>query len=229
MIKRRITTYAGFLDLFLNIALGGMVLLFLAMLLISVPVPTNKKIDPKAELFVIMTWPDESPHDIDLWVQDPHNQIVSFRNKEWGLMHLERDDRGNSNDYIQDNEGNIVSVRRNQEVISIRGFIEGRWAINVHYYSRSNYGSMTDPTGRDASLRKIKEKLIEDAKNIPVQVQLVRINPYRIVYTATEILEEPNVEKHMFGFTVKKFKNEYSIHEVNKDSPVFLTGAALSE
>ena len=42
---------------------------------------------------------DEHPDDIDLYVQDPTGKLVWYNQKEVGLMTLERDDRGDTNDF----------------------------------------------------------------------------------------------------------------------------------
>ena len=49
-------------------------------------------IDPKAEYILTITWEDNSPDDIDVWVEDPEGQLVYFRAAEAGLLHLDRDD-----------------------------------------------------------------------------------------------------------------------------------------
>ena len=51
-------------------------------------------IDPKAEYIITVTWEDNSPDDIDTWVEDPEGNVIWFRSPEVDLLHLDRDDRG---------------------------------------------------------------------------------------------------------------------------------------
>jgi len=69
----------------------------LAFMLIN-PIAKKHNFDPKAEYMVVMSWDPQSTTDIDMWVQDNLNNIVSFRTKNIALMHLDRDDLGYRND-----------------------------------------------------------------------------------------------------------------------------------
>jgi hypothetical protein len=54
-------------------------------------------------------------------------------------MHLDRDDLGQRNDFIEVAGSRIVNPL-NQEVVSIRGIVPGEFVVNVHLY-RANDGS----------------------------------------------------------------------------------------
>jgi hypothetical protein len=77
-------------------------------------------------------------NDLDTWVQDPAGNVVWFRQRDAGLMHLDRDDRGMTNDTIIIN-GREVSNPLNQEVVTIRGFAAGEYTVNVHYYDSKDH------------------------------------------------------------------------------------------
>ena len=94
-------------------------------------------IDAKAEFIITVTWPDLNPNDVDTWVQDPGGNLVWFRAREAGMMHLDRDDRGVSNDTIVINGQKVVNPL-NQEVVTIRGFVPGEYTVNLHYYETQN-------------------------------------------------------------------------------------------
>jgi hypothetical protein len=98
--------------------------------------PEAKKgiIDPKAEYIITTTWADENPDDVDLWVEDPKGNVIWFRNREAGLVHLDRDDRGMLNDTLEA-AGQTVSNPLNQEVVTIRGVVPGEYVVNLHYYA----------------------------------------------------------------------------------------------
>ena len=90
-------------------------------------------IPAKAEFIINVSWPDLNPNDIDTWVQDPGGNLVWFRAREAGMMHLDRDDRGLANDTIVIN-GKQISNPLNQEVVTLRGIAAGEYTVNAHYY-----------------------------------------------------------------------------------------------
>ncbi len=122
--KRRHDEIDPFSDLLFNTLLA-FVMLFAAALVVMNPKAKTGVIDAKAEFIITVTWPDLDPNDIDTWVQDPGGNMVWFRAREAGLMHLDRDDRGVANDTIIVNGQTVVNPL-NQEVVTIRGFAPGR-------------------------------------------------------------------------------------------------------
>lgn len=133
---RRIDELDPFSDLLFNTLLA-FVLLFAVALIAMNPKARTGVIDAKAEFIITVTWPDLDPNDIDTWVQDPGGNLVWFRAREAGMMHLDRDDRGLANDTIVINGQQVVNPL-NQEVVTIRGFAPGEYTVNVHYYETKN-------------------------------------------------------------------------------------------
>ena len=129
----RRNTSDPFTDLLFN-ALLGFTFLFLIAIMFMNPVAKKGIIDPKAEYIITIAWPDNSPDDVDTWVEDPNGNLIWFRNREAGLVHLDRDDRGQVNDTITVN-GEEIQNPLNQEVITIRGVVPGEYIVNVHYYA----------------------------------------------------------------------------------------------
>ena len=105
---------------------------FLAFLTIN-PEALSGKIDTKAEFIITVTWPDNNPDDVDLYVEDPNGGVVWYHVKEAGLMHLDRDDRGNYRDTIAMGEKKIQNPL-NQETVTIRGIVPGEYVVNVHHF-----------------------------------------------------------------------------------------------
>lgn len=134
--RRRHDDLDPFSDLLFNTLLV-FVLLFAVALVAMNPKARTGVIDAKAEFIVTVTWPDMDPNDIDTWVQDPAGNLVWFRAREGGMMHLDRDDRGMTNDTIVIDGRQIVNPL-NQEVVTIRGFAPGEYTVNVHYYDSKN-------------------------------------------------------------------------------------------
>jgi hypothetical protein len=97
--KPRYKSGFGFIDLLFNLLVGFTFMFILAFILIN-PVAKKASVDPKAEYIVLVTWDDTSTYDIDTWVMDDQNNIISFRRKDHALIHLERDDMGISNDRV---------------------------------------------------------------------------------------------------------------------------------
>ena len=152
-------------------------LFFIALLVIN-PEADQGKVESKAEFIITMTWPDNHPDDIDLYVEDPAGNIVWYHNREAGFMVLDRDDRGGANDFIVVNGQKITSPIR-QETVSIRGIVAGEYTVNVDDY------------------------LSTTGKPVPVAVKVEKINPtVEVVYYDTIVLERGGQEKTAVRFTI---------------------------
>jgi hypothetical protein len=141
--KRRTDELDPFSDLLFNTLLAFVMLFAIALLAMN-PKAKTGVIDAKAEFIVTVTWPDLDPNDIDTWVQDPSGNLVWFRAREAGLMHLDRDDRGVANDTLVINGQQVVNPL-NQEVVTVRGYAAGEYTVNVFYYESRN-GQPVDVT-----------------------------------------------------------------------------------
>ena len=186
---RRIRTYGSqiaFIDLLFNTLVGFVFLFVLAFILIN-PVAKKSNVEVIAEFIITTTWPDNSADDIDTWVRDPAGYIVGFKQKDRGLMNLDRDDLGRANDTIETLNGEKILVRQNIEHVTIRGIIPGEYIVNVHLYRRSPR----------------HEVLEEDYfENIPVRVNVEKLNPYGVVYIKELLLTVKGEEKTVLRFTV---------------------------
>jgi hypothetical protein len=166
-----------FTDLLFN-ALLTFTFLFLITLLLMHPPAKSGIINPKAEFMITVSWPDNSPDDIDTWVEGPQDKLVWFKRPQDGLMHLDRDDRGLVND-MQLIDGKEIINPLNQEVVTIRGRPPGEYTVNVHYY-RS-----------------------ETKRAVPVTVYLAEVNPtLKVLHYATTTLERAGEEKTAVRFTI---------------------------
>ncbi len=179
MYKRRRSESDPFTDLLFN-ALLGFTFLFLVAIMFMNPDEKSGIIDPKAEYILTVTWKDNSPDDIDTWVEDPDGKVIWFRNPEADLLHLDRDDRGKLNDTITVN-GEEIENPLNQEVVTLRGVVKGEYVVNLHYYASQT------------------EKAVE------VNVRLVKVNPaLEVVYYGKVNLEKAGDEKTALRFRIGK-------------------------
>ena len=124
-------TFDPFTDLLFNALLGFAFMFSIAFMLIK-PTPEEAKIDPNAEYIITVSWPDEHPDDIDTYVEDPEGNIVWYHIRESGLMHLDRDDRGNFKDTIV-LDGEKINNPINQETVTLRGIMPGEYVVNVFH------------------------------------------------------------------------------------------------
>jgi hypothetical protein len=107
-------------------------LFFIAVLSIA-PDAKDGKVDTKAEFLITMDWPDNTPDDLDLFVQDPIGNIVWYRHREAGFLTLDRDDRGGANDFILVDGLKIPSPIR-EEIVTVRGLVAGEYTVNVSHF-----------------------------------------------------------------------------------------------
>jgi hypothetical protein len=185
-----------FTDLLFN-ALLGFTYLFLLAIMFMNPVAKKGIIDPKAEYIITVAWPDNNPDDIDTWVEDPKGNVVWFRNREAGLIHLDRDDRGTANDTIEVN-GTKIQNPLNQEVVTIRGVVPGEYVVNLHYYAT------------------------ETSSPVRATVKIAKVNPaLEIVYYGETILNEKGDEKTAVRFSIDEGGSVGSISHIEKSIVIF--------
>jgi hypothetical protein len=166
-----------FTDLLFNTLIGFVLLFFLAIIFLN-PEKEEASVDLDAQYVITVTWPDNSPDDIDTWVEDPRGSVAWFRNPNAGLVHLDRDDRGMLNDTLTIG-GETVANPLNQEIVAIRGVVPGEYTVNVHYYES------------------------ETNTAVNVSVRVARINPvYKVVFYKSFELSRKGVERTAVRFTL---------------------------
>jgi len=192
MDTNRYKSTFGFVDLLFNLLVGFTFLFMLAFILIN-PVAKKEAHDPKAEYLVIMSWDDNSKSDIDLWIKDDKDNVVGFRAKDFALLTLDRDDLGDRNDMYTSKE-NVELIPVNREVISIRSKTQRRYVVTTHFYNNLGNPDITPEN---------------------IKIELLQVNPYRILKIVEVTLTEPSEEKHVFEFEVLN-DGDVVFHESNQ-------------
>jgi hypothetical protein len=151
---------------------------FIAFAMINKPADEGK-VDPKAEMMITVTWPDNNSDDVDTYVEDPASNVVWYNQREAGLMHLERDDRGMFKDVVL-LDGKEISNPLNQEIVAFRGLEDGEYVVNIVHYIANG----TAP--------------------LPVQVKVEKLNPtVKVIYYQTLELKGTGDEQTAVRFTLK--------------------------
>ena len=140
---------------------------------------------------ITVSWPKEMKDDIDVYVKDPLGNLIYFKNKEAGLMHLDRDDLGHKNDIINTSGGSI-EYNENREVVTLRGVYSGEYIINIHAYAK--YSS----------------------HDIPVEVEIEKLNPYKRVLLKTVAIAAAGEEKTVCRLRMNTNKEVESINYLYK-------------
>ena len=180
-----------FTDLLFNALLGFAFMFAIAFMLINSSEESGN-IDTKAEVLISVQWPDEHPDDVDAVVEDAQGSLVWYHNRDSGLMHLDRDDRGNLADNINF-KGEVVSNPINQETVTVRGLQSGEYVINLLHY-KSNF---KDP--------------------LPVTVKVEKLNPtVELIYYGEHFLNGVGDEKTALRFLVDGEKNIKSLNQMPK-------------
>ena len=186
---RRFHNNLAFIDFLFILLLAFISMLILALLLIN-PVTKKSEVERKAEYIIVLEWDNDSQDDVDLWVRNPLKKHVSFKNKVEGLMHLDKDDLGRINDTLVLPDGTRQIILLNREVVSLRGWHEGEYVINVHMFNKRT----TIPTN--------------------ITVQMIKINPYKILFEENIVLLKRGEEATIRRITMDKLGN---IIDTNKD------------
>ena len=191
MKYRRPNNFDPFTDLLFNILLGFTFLFFITILFIN-PISKLGNVNLKAEYIITVDWQDNLPDDVDIWVQDPNGEIVSYLKKDAGWLHLDRDDQGIINDVvIIDNKEVIYPI--NREVVTLRGIIPGEYIVNLYLYEH-----------------KSKE---------PVEAKIIieKVNPsLKLVYFNNAVLETKDTELTIARFNLDA-KGDFTIGSLQKE------------
>ena len=213
--RQRYKTSFGFIDLLFNLLVGFTFMFILAFMLIN-PVAKKHELDPKAEYLIIMTWDNKSKSDIDIWVMDNLNHVISFRKKDQAMINLDRDDLGQVNDTYINARGVEVKRNYNREVVSIRTKDQRRYLVTVHYYNARGRGQVPqfglDPTpepGPGGPARgpldragPVADPASTSSAREEVKIQLLQLNPWTLLHEKTVVLDTEGQEIHIFEFEV---------------------------
>jgi hypothetical protein len=176
-----------FYDMLFNMLIAFVFCFIVALLAMN---PTKSKagdIPAKAEYIITLSWPDNDPNDIDTWVRSPAGDVVWFRNREAGLMYLDRDDRGQSNNTIVVN-GKRVATPFRQEVVTIRGIVPGEYVVNAHYYESKEVEAADTKAGQP----------------VDVTLSVVKVNPRaEVVFNGQHRLAKRGDEATLVRFSVR--------------------------
>ena len=206
---RKYQSNLAFVD-FLFILLLAFISMFILALILINPVTKKSEVERKAEFLITLEWDKESRDDVDIWVEDPLGKVVSFRNKTVDVMHLDKDDLGQINDTIRFPDGSTQVIHLNREVVTLRGWVAGEYTINAHMYNKrdrthpSNANSYGHPTN--------------------VKVEMLRINPYKILFEERFTLTHRGEEVTIRRVTLDK---EGEIIATNKREKSFVTLSAF--
>jgi hypothetical protein len=181
----------GYIDLLINLLNGSFTLFILAGLLISATPKANEGIVKNAEMVITINWNKDINCDVDLWVRDGQKNLVSYSEREVGVMNLERDDKGARDDTFTYPDGTKLENPSNQEFVTIRGIIPGDYIANVHLFSCEN------PAKPGTTLA------AGDPFEIDVEATVIKLNPfYKEVIKKTVKFSKTWEDKPILRFTL---------------------------
>lgn len=209
MIRKRNET--SFKD-FLFLTISGLAALFVLAFIAMNPKAKTQDAPARAEYMLIIEWDDYVGDDIDLWVRDPNGKVLSFRNKQIGLLSLEKDDLGVSNDTFIDTYGNQHIVAMNREVVTIRGVQPGQYNVAFHVYSLLPYDVLAS-NFKYFKLENLTPNEVKERRK--VRFTLIRLNPsYTEAFKVEKQYEVLGQEIHLVNFKVAE---DGSIYDINTD------------
>ena len=181
----------AFTDLLFNSLLGFAFMFAIAFMLISDP-SEGGKIESKAEILISIRWPDNHPDDVDAIVESPEGDLVWYHNRDTGLMHLDRDDRGIFADKMNVN-GAVISNPINQETVTIRALQPGEYVVNLLHY-QANYD-----------------------EPLTVDVKVEKLNPeVELIFYGSHELEGVGDEETAVRFSIDSQKNISNVNQMPK-------------
>lgn len=167
-----------FYDMLFNMLIAFVFCFVIALLAFNPQARKVGDVPAKAEFMVTVAWPDHNPNDIDAWVLEPSGKLLWFRQRDVGLLHLDRDDRGAKNNSVMAG-GQQVSSGARQEIVTLRGMVAGEYVVNAHYYESV------------------------DQQPVDVTVTVVKINPQaEIVFSGTQQIAAKGEERTLVRFSI---------------------------
>ncbi len=190
-IYRENESQDAFTDLLFN-ALLGFAFMFVAAFTMISDTNSSGKIDSKAEVLITVRWADRHPDDVDTLVEGPQGNLVWYHNRDTGLMHLDRDDRGLFQDRVT-LDGVEVSNPINQETVTVRALKPGEYVVNLLHY-QSNY-----------------------SVPLPVTVKIEKLNPsVSLIFYGTRELMGVGDEQTAVRFTIDANGDVVGTNELQK-------------
>jgi hypothetical protein len=191
MSHKKFDFRTAYIDLLINLLTGTVFLFILTALLIAPITKQSEGIKKNADYIITMEWPENVDCDVDMWVRDPQNNIVSFKMPEYGLMYYERDDMGQRRSIFNIDGNKTIIDPDNKEYVTLRGTFPGEYVVNVHLYSCK-------------AANEQKGLAINYPVNIPVVVELMKINPSivsvkKVVLTMTQVWQEQTAFRFVMG------------------------------
>ena len=187
----------AFTDLLFTALLGFAMMFIIAFMLINEP-EKKGEIESKAEILITVRWPDDHPDDVDALIEGPQGEVVWYHNRDSGLMHLDRDDRGLLADTVT-MDGKKVVNPLNQETVTVRALQSGEYVVNLLHY-QSNY-----------------------REPLPVTVKVEKLNPeVSLVHYGSLVLRGTGDEKTAVRF---RLNDEGNVIGTNKLQKKLLTQA----
>jgi len=185
-------TQDAFTDLLFNALLGFVFMFVVAFSMMAEPTEGGN-IESNAEVLITVRWADRHPDDVDALVEDPRGNLVWYHNRDTGLMHLDRDDRGLFQDRVV-LDGFEVSNPINQETVTVRALQPGEYVVNVLHY-QSNY-----------------------PEPLPVTIKVEKLNPeVQLVYYGTRELTGVGDEQTAVRFTIGADGHVSGTNELSKN------------
>lgn len=163
-----------FFDLLTNFIFILIILIIYLMLIINHTKKEDVKV--KAEYLIVMDWEDDSPNDIDLWLQAANGTLIYFRNNHIQSINLDLDDRG----ILTDSK----NVHINREIITIRSNENGLYKINAHMYSKRDNENVSNN----------------------VNIQVLKLNPFKKIFEKSFIMSKKGQVERVGEFTISNEK-----------------------
>lgn len=203
MKNRKFDFRTAYIDLLINLLTGIVVLFILTTLLIAPITKNSEGIKKNADYVLTLEWPNDLDCDVDFWIRDPLNNVVSYRYLEAGLMYFERDDMGKRRSIYELDGKQYIIDPDNKEFVTLRGTFPGEYVVNIHLYSCiSPLSKLALQAGYEIE--------------VPITIEIVKINPsYNVVKHIEMKMDSVWQEKTAVRFVMDdkkniiRFKNDY--------------------
>jgi hypothetical protein len=191
----------AFIDFLLGLVAVLVILIIVFMASVNPPQQAKEVkqegIKPNAQAVITVEWNNTMDCDVDIYARDPNGQVVYFREKDNGIMHIDRDDMGISSDFVMRNSnGEAIVAPSNTEYWTLRGKLPGHYLFNVNLFNCHSSIAPAPPGETNVGVK---------VPDITVKGTLTQINPqFRDLATNTVTLTHIWEEQTLFQFDVEE-------------------------
>jgi len=208
-----------------NLLLTFIAIFFFTFLMVSVQTKKQEEsVQNDNNILITMRWQEDC--DVDLWIQLPDGRRIWYSNRDEPPAHLDVDVTTWRKYNQQTGE---YTIKDNEEVVTIRGVLEGEYTVNAHLYNTRNCRGPVETTIMVQDVRN-RTVIYAGTKKVSVMEREVNFVKFTVdsapLSTAKRQFRSSAPETQINGPQGEgsSHRGEYHIKDVYTDRPSYIVG-----